>query len=229
MFDEIRELRQLLQNRKLSTDELKTLQDRKLHFIIRHAYENVPYYHSLLKKTGLVPEDIRTVEDLIHVPITTKDDLRVAGMQRIIARSIKLSSCIPLMTSGTTGKRFTTYLTRSDSRTRGLVEFRTLLSIGYRPRDYLAVLGSPRPHRTRFHQRLGFFRSENILSTLSTEDQIQRLYRIHPTMLWVRPTVLRSILHQVNYRLSQLVRPRVLIHNAEVFDEVIKDRSKLEY
>ena len=79
MIGEILELRQLLQNRKLCSDELKTLRDRKLRAVIRHAYENVPYYRSLFNSAGLSPENIRMVEDLRHIPITTKDDFYICG------------------------------------------------------------------------------------------------------------------------------------------------------
>jgi phenylacetate-CoA ligase len=79
MIGEFLELRQLLKNRKLSRDELEALQNRKLRALIRHAYENVPYYHSLFSSVGLSPEDIRTVEDLERIPITTKEDLKASG------------------------------------------------------------------------------------------------------------------------------------------------------
>ena len=79
MIGEILEFRRLLKNQKLSHDALQELQNRKLRTVIRHAYENVPYYRSLFSSVGLTPEDIRTVEDLKHIPITTKDDLRNAG------------------------------------------------------------------------------------------------------------------------------------------------------
>lgn len=162
MIGEIMELRRLLKNRKLSSDELEDLQRRKLRAVIRNAYEKVPYYRSLFKSEGLSPEDIHTADDLKQVPITTKDDLRAAGVERIIAKDIKLSSCTSIPTSGTTGEPFTTHLTGSDLRTRRLIEFRTLLSVGFRQRDRLAVLGPEWPHRSRLHQRLGFYRSENI-------------------------------------------------------------------
>lgn len=223
MIGEIIELRQLIKNRKLPPDDLKTLKERKLQAVILHAYENVPYYHSLFTSAGLSPDDIRTVEDLKHVPITTKDDLRAAGPENITTKGINLSSCITLKTTGSTGKPFTTYLTRCDLRTRRLVEFRTLLSIGFKPRDRLAVLGPTQQHITRLHQCLGLYRSENITRSLSPEEQIRRLQRICPTVLWAYPTVLRALLNRANYRLSNLVHSRMLITSAEVLDEVMKE------
>src|SRR3989304_4233547 len=149
MIDEVLELRRLLKNHRLPHVALLELQNRKLRTVILHAYENVPYYHSLFSSVGLSPEDIRTAEDLKHIPITTKEDLRAADAERITAKGTNLSSCITTNTSGTTGKSLTIYLTRDEERTRRLVQFRALLSIGCKPRDRFVVLGYREPHHNR--------------------------------------------------------------------------------
>lgn len=228
MIGEILELRRLLKNRKLSSDELEDLQMRKLRAVIRHSYEKVPYYRSLFRSAGLSPEDIRAADDLKHVPITTKDDLRAAGVERIIAKDLQLSSCTSVPTSGTTGKPFTTYLTRNDLKTRRLIEFRTLLSIGFRPRDRLAVLGPEWPHRSRLHQHLGLYRNMNISPFFSIADQVRHLQRMQPTVFWAYPTFLRALLNQIDYRLSKLVHPRMLITSAEVLDNVMSERIRAD-
>jgi phenylacetate-CoA ligase len=228
MIGEILKLRHLLQNRRLSSHELETLQNQKLRAVIRHAYENVPYYHSLFKSAGLVPEDILGAEDLKHIPVTTKDDLRAVGMKEIIARGIKLSSCSSLTTSGTTGKPFTIYFTRGDWNKRRVIEFRTLRSIGFHPRDRLVVLGPARPHRIRLHQRLGLYWSMNISPSSSFADQIRHLQRIQPTIFWAYPSVLKALLYQVDYRLSKIIFPRVLITSAEAFDGEPRERIQAD-
>lgn len=228
MIGEILELRTLLNNRRLSHSELRTLQERKLRAVIRHVYEQVPYYQSLFRSAGLSPEDIRTVEDLQHIPITTKEELRAAGLHNITARGIDLKSCLSFHTSGSTGKPFTIYLTRGELRTRRLIEFRTLLSTGVRPRDVLAVLGPERARPSRLHDRLGLYRTEVIPGLLPVDEQIEQLRKLEPTVLWAYPTVLRALLHRVDYRLSELVHPRTLITSAEPFDEVMRERLRAD-
>lgn len=224
MIGEALELRRLMNNRRLSPTELEAVRDRKLQVMIRHAYENVPYYRSLFQSVGLLPEDIRTVKDLQHIPITTKDDLRTAGVERITAKGIDLAACQVVQTSGTTGKPFAIQLTGRDLRARNLIEFRALLSIGFRPQDRLAVLGPAQPHANRLHQRLGFYRSVNISPSLSLDDQIDLLKLSRPTILWAYPTVLKAMLCRVNYRLDTVARPRMLITSAEVCDDMLKAR-----
>lgn len=224
MIGEALELRRLMNNRRLSPAELEAVRDQKLQAMIRHAYENVPYYRSLFQSVGLLPEDIRTVKDLQRIPITTKDDLRTAGVERITAKGIDFAACQVVHTSGTTGKPFAIHLTGRDLRARNLIEFRALLSIGFRPQDRLAVLGPAQPHVMRLHQRLGFYRSVNISPALSLDDQIDLLKLSRPTILWAYPTVLKALLYRVNYHLDTVARPRMLITSAEVCDDMLKAR-----
>jgi phenylacetate-CoA ligase len=111
MLRDLFELRRLLGHCKLSSEELYRLQNIKLQTLIRHAYQNVPYYHSLFRSAGLSPQDIRSTEDLKYLPITTKEDLKAAGMERIIAKGVSPSSCHRMNTSGSSGNPFVVYLT----------------------------------------------------------------------------------------------------------------------
>jgi len=60
---------------KLSPQELKQLQDHKLHhFINRHLYPFSPHYQQLFKKNNIDPQSIKTVVDLKRIPFTSKKD-----------------------------------------------------------------------------------------------------------------------------------------------------------
>jgi phenylacetate-CoA ligase len=56
--------------------ELIALQNKKLNKLINHAYNNVPYYRELFNKEKLKPGDIKTIKDLVYIPVLTKDILR---------------------------------------------------------------------------------------------------------------------------------------------------------
>lgn len=224
MFRDLLELRRLLRHQKLSSEELDRLQRIKLQSLIRHAYQNVPYYHSLFRSVGLSPEDIRSVGDLKYLPITTKEGLKSAGLERIIAKGISPTVCRRMDTSGSSGRPFTVYLTSHEVRSRRSLEFRSLLSIGFHPRDRLSVLGPEHLHPIRFHQRLGFYRSENISVFLPVEMQVRQLEKMRPTIFWAYPTLLRALLHHTGDHLSKIIRPRILITSAEPLDEITKER-----
>lgn len=218
MLGQLFEFWRLVQHRTLSPDRLHVLREQKLRAVIRHAYEHVPYYRSLFTSAGLRPQDIRTLEDLTRIPVTTKEDLRAAGLGQITAQNIDLAQCLRLQTSGSTGKPFSVYLTRSEARTRRLIEFRAILSIGLRAGDRLTVLGPEQAHRSRIHQRLGLYRCEDISPFLPVEDQIRQLQASRPTVLWAYPNRLKAILRETGDRLSALARPRVLITSSAPLD-----------
>lgn len=60
----------------MSRDELHELQTKRLKKLVKRVYTNVPYYRNKMHEKGIMPEDIKTVEDLEHLPFTTKQDLR---------------------------------------------------------------------------------------------------------------------------------------------------------
>ena len=62
----------------LPREKLQQLQLRKFQNILKWAYENSPFYHSLYQSAGLEPGDIKTLDDIRKVPKTEKSMLRAA-------------------------------------------------------------------------------------------------------------------------------------------------------
>jgi phenylacetate-CoA ligase len=229
MLGEVIEFAKLLSVRWQSANKLEVLRLGKLKHVVRHAYEQVPYYRARMESAGIRPEDIATLEDLRRLPVTTKDDLRQAGDTALSAGAAEL---ITLHTTGYSGKPFAVRLTPNEYRRRRLREFRALLRAGVRPSDRMAVLGPESQRPRRLHRRLGFYirlsaayhRLEVIRGTLSVEEQTRLLKEADPTVLWAYPTVLRSVLLRQDNRLSRMAQPRMLITSGEVFDPVLRDQ-----
>lgn len=134
------QLRRSMSNQWLSPAELHDLQNRKLRTVVKHAYENVPYYHNLFDSVDLKPKDIQTTEDLMKIPITSRTDIQRQSADQIVSRGVDSERCIKLRTSGTTGVPLTMYLTPAEHRFRGLIELRGLLSILWIYPSFLKVL-----------------------------------------------------------------------------------------
>ena len=60
----------------MSRDEMSALQGKRLHKIVKYVYHNVPFYRNKLQEMDLTPDDILTIEDIVKLPFTTKQDLR---------------------------------------------------------------------------------------------------------------------------------------------------------
>lgn len=96
-----------------SESDLKEYQNEKLRALIRHAYENVPYYNELFRRLGLKPDDIKNANDLVKLPILTKEDIRENFKRgKIIAQNIPRKELIFSSSSGSTGEPLQYYITK---------------------------------------------------------------------------------------------------------------------
>ena len=59
-----------------SRDELTALQLERLCNTLHRAYEHVALYRNKFEQAGIHPDDIKSLEDLVRLPVTTKEDLR---------------------------------------------------------------------------------------------------------------------------------------------------------
>lgn len=89
----------------MEKEELKKLQTRKLKALLRHAYENVPYYHRIFRNKGFRPTDFNRLEDLQKIPILKRFSLRLKpeellaknlGKRQLVARATHRHDCYPL-------------------------------------------------------------------------------------------------------------------------------------
>lgn len=106
---------EFLSNQWLSAEELLEYQNIRLRSIIKHAYNNVPYYHDLMEEKYLKPEDISSIEDLHKLPILTRENIK-QNMNRLVAKNLSKFEKIQLAkghTSGTTGSPLEFYWDRN--------------------------------------------------------------------------------------------------------------------
>ncbi|NLN42491.1 MAG: phenylacetate--CoA ligase [Clostridiales bacterium] len=109
----------------MGRETLRELQSQRLVKTVERVYYNVPYYRSLMQERGIVPEDIKGIEDLSKLPFTTKDDLRNNYPYGLFA--VPLSEIVRIhASSGTTGKPTVVGYTRGDITTWSELMARTL-------------------------------------------------------------------------------------------------------
>ncbi|MCJ7654849.1 MAG: phenylacetate--CoA ligase family protein [Dehalococcoidia bacterium] len=87
------------------------MQNTKLRALIKHAYENVPYYRRVFEERGWTDKDIQTVNDLPKLPILTKNDIR-ENFQDMLAKDYKKWKPIAGATGGSTGEPLKYYFTK---------------------------------------------------------------------------------------------------------------------
>ena len=86
----------------LSREEILKRQNAKIQKLVRHCYDNVPYYTKLFDRLGLRPEDVRTGKDMDKLPVLTKQIIR-DNYDDIVCQSVGASRLINCSTGGSTG------------------------------------------------------------------------------------------------------------------------------
>ena len=94
-----------------SLDKLKEIQMDRLKKMLKHAYANVPYYRNLFNSIGLIPDQIKTIEDLKKLPPIDKSIVR-KHLRQFIPTNIGKDKLIAINTGGTTGTPLTVYMTK---------------------------------------------------------------------------------------------------------------------
>ncbi|NUQ61981.1 MAG: phenylacetate--CoA ligase [Pirellulales bacterium] len=114
--------------------ELRQLQTERLRQTVQLAYDKVPLYRQRLAEVGLVPADVRTLDDLARLPFVTKDDLRDGYPLGLFA--VPMGEVVRLhASSGTTGRQVLVPYTRADLGVWTEAMIRTLVRFGVGPHD----------------------------------------------------------------------------------------------
>ena len=97
----------------MSRDQMTALQSARLVKLVDYVYHNVEFYRKKMQAVGLMPGDIKSIEDITKLPFTTKDDLRDNYPFGLFA--VPNSSIVRIhASSGTTGKATVVGYTRHD-------------------------------------------------------------------------------------------------------------------
>ncbi|MFR9649538.1 MAG: phenylacetate--CoA ligase [Rikenellaceae bacterium] len=122
----------------MSRDEMLTLQGKRLHKTVHNVYHNVPFYRNKMQQMDITPDDIRTVEDVVKLPFTTKDDLRDNYPYGLFG--VPMSEIIRIhASSGTTGLPTVVGYTRKDISMWSELMARCLTAYGTSSKDIFSV------------------------------------------------------------------------------------------
>lgn len=94
-------------------DKMNHYRLQKLQRLVYYAYKHVQYYTELFNNHGIMPDDIRTLDDIEKIPILTKDLAR-ANQQKLVSDNINVSTVKKGKTGGTTGSPLIIYKDTND-------------------------------------------------------------------------------------------------------------------
>lgn len=126
------------QHECMPRDEIGQLQLERLQATLNRAYKNVTCYRTKFNGLGIVPEDIASLSDLVKLPFTTKEDLRLNypyGMFAVPLREVvRIHS-----SSGTTGKPTVVGYTKNDLKTWSNLVARFMTAAGVTHDDVVQI------------------------------------------------------------------------------------------
>jgi phenylacetate-CoA ligase len=118
---------------------LEKLQMERLQWQLKRCYEESPFYQERFRKAGIKPEDIRSLQEMGHIPPVTKQELREDQLAHppfgryTVAPRKDWAELHP--STGTTGVPVNTIWSHQDVKNIGSWTARTMWNFGTRPRD----------------------------------------------------------------------------------------------
>lgn len=140
---------------RASREELRSVQSEKLRVAVRFAYECIPFYRRKFQAIGLEPGDIRALDDLSKIPLTTKQEMAedVAsnppwGSYTSVDDEMWLQRGWQIFrSSGTTAQSRPFRYTKTDSAMWSWIGARAMWAMGFRPgRDSAMLAFGYGPH-----------------------------------------------------------------------------------
>ena len=216
---------------RISGQELRRLQKKRLRFILKYVYEKSAFYKRVFKEKKVDPSDFGDLSDIRKFPFTTKDDLRqysypyggdflCVPRQRVVGWH---------MSSGTTGRPTVGPYTLGDHETWMDVMARTLVTAGVRRGDILLNIYG----YGLFTGGLGFHQGCRRVgaavipwSVGRTEAMMQIIRDFKPTVMSGTPSYLLYVLETMRNNGIDPIKSsiRVAIPGAEVWTEQMRQR-----
>lgn len=203
----------------LPKEQIEELQWRRLKKVLKHAYDNTEFYKKKFKDAGVTPDDIKQREDLEKIHSTTREDLRKP--EQLMAKGFDKNKMNFSTTSGSTGRRTTTYFDRRAWLLgKFLLKLRARLACGLKPSDRLAVFSERKVHNSFFNE---FFLRQSFFSIFAQiEKHVLEIERYNPSAMYGFPSYFSFLADRKTNRIN----PSRIFTSSEMLD--LKTRGKIE-
>jgi phenylacetate-CoA ligase len=225
VINSLYQLKRLRKNQYLSPVELRALQEERLRGVVRNAYENVPYYRRLFDSAGIRPDDIKSLDDLSKIPITTKNDLQSLKQEEIVAKGSSIDKCIIKYTSGSTGQPLKIFLSPVERDFQILLNLHILIENGLRLNDKVAYIINPYrfPKSKYWFQYAGILRREYLSVFDYPEKHVELLKKIKPDIIYGYPSNLTLLALYVREKGIKAINPKIIFSVAEALEPRAKN------
>jgi phenylacetate-coenzyme A ligase PaaK-like adenylate-forming protein len=220
----------LMRNEKRSVEEIRDIQNAKLRRLVRHAYENVPAYRELFRKSEVRPEQIRSAEDLERLPIIDKNHFHGRNLSDLIdRRSTDPGQLVSVKTSGSSGVSLKFYIDHAYDQFRKAQYLRPYLTNGRGIRDRVLRLMNTEVPRKKWFQYLGMMREAYLYSDSDLDRQIAVLADFNPTIIQGFGSSLALLAGRVAAGNTANNPPRVIFTDSELLSGATRDKIETAF
>jgi phenylacetate-CoA ligase len=203
----------------LAPEELERRQWSRFQKVLRHAFENTPFYARKYRDAGLTPGEIRDRGDVARLPVVTRAELR--HPEALVPERLRPDTLRYSFSSGSTGESVKTYFDPEGWLTgKHLLKLRARWACGVRPWDRAALF------------RAGSFTNSRLKRVISRQTSFsvhEPVDRILPDLRQLDPTVLYGFPSHFK-ELAEIwprdLRPRRIFTSGEMLDD--ESRKRIE-
>jgi len=217
-------LRMLRKTQWWTYSRLEQLQQKKLRALLKHAYENVPYYHKVFRELGLKPEDIKTANDLIKLPFLTKENVQ-NNIDKLVAKNYNKQKLIPYSTGGSTGEPMNFFVDKTVLSWNAAAAYREWSWAGYNIGDKIAYLwGAPQDLSRNaelkarlvnlMHRRImldAYIMTEKIL-----DEYVRKLEKFKPKVINAYASAVYLMAQYMEKKGIDDIRPKAILTSCEM-------------
>lgn len=221
----LRHLKHFQQSQYRPLAEVRRDQWLRLKKLLKHAYEHTEFYRRRFDRAGVVPEALKTWDDLLHIPVLTKDDIR-ASKEDMVADNITREKLRPRKTSGSTGVSLSFYVDEDSMQWKRGCALRHDHWAGWKLGEPVgAIWGNPEYKKSwRGYVRNFLLERFTYLDTLRMDDEA--MLRFYDRVRLKKPTLLFGHAHSLYLFANFLrkngldgIRPQGIISTAMVLHD----------
>lgn len=221
---------QAIKSQYYSRNEINAIQLKLLKKLIKHAYENVPYYTRLFKSLNLSPNDFNSLDDIRKIPFLTKQDIR-ENHKDLIAKNASQFKPGQVHTSGSTGKSLDLLLDQQNREKEYAVISRTLDNYGINPNcktaNFRGDFVGDFEKKSKLY-RYNSMKKELIFSTYDLNDAllkqfIRKLKQFKPVLLKGFPSAIFILSRYMIKNNLELKSVKAILTSSEQLTEEMKE------
>ena len=197
------------------------IQEKKLRAIVKHAYENVEFYHKKFDSLGLKPGDVKSVEDLKKLPIISKQEMRDNYPEGIVAKGVDVKKCKTYRTSGSTGIPLTVLLDERAEDYRAALFGRPFFECGLSFSDRMVEIVDERHVKRdkKWYQHLGCLRRFYVSAAQRADEQLHLIAAYKPDAIFGYSSWLYLLAKSMSKAGSEQLSPRLVFSTAEILTQ----------